>query len=63
MLLSSKKIKVALATTHIPLTEVAKKIRKAKLVEIIQTLHSGLKTKFKIKHPSITVLGVKSACR
>ena len=58
MLLSSKKIKVALATTHIPLTEVAKKIRKAKLVEIIQTLHSGLKTKFKIKHPSITVLGL-----
>jgi len=58
MLLSSKKVKVALATTHIPLTEVAKKIRKAKLVEIIQTLHSSLKTKFKIKHPSITVLGL-----
>jgi 4-hydroxythreonine-4-phosphate dehydrogenase len=58
MLLSSKNIKVALATTHIPLTEVAKNIRKAKLVGIIQTLHSGLKTKFKIKHPSITVLGL-----
>jgi len=58
MLLSSKNIKVALATTHIPLTEVAKNIRKAKLVEIIQTLHTGLKTKFKIKHPSITVLGL-----
>ena len=48
MLLSAKNIKVALATTHIPLTEVAKNIRKAKLVEAIQTLHSGLKTKFKI---------------
>ena len=58
MLLSSKNIKVALATTHIPLTEVAKNIRKAKLIEIIQTLHSGLKTKFKIKNPSITVLGL-----
>jgi len=58
MLLSAKNIKVALATTHIPLTEVAKNIRKAKLVETIQTLHSGLKTKFKIKHPSITVLGL-----
>ena len=58
MLLSSKNIKVALATTHIPLTEVAKNIRKAKLIEIIQTLHTGLKTKFKIKQPSITVLGL-----
>lgn len=58
MLLSSKNIRVALATTHIPLTEVAKNIRKAKLIEIIQTLHSGLKTKFKIKKPSITVLGL-----
>lgn len=58
MLLSSKNIKVALATTHIPLTEVAKNIRKAELIEIIQTLHTGLKTKFKIKKPSITVLGL-----
>ena len=58
MLLSSKNIKVALATTHIPLTEVAKNIRKAKLIEVIQTLHSGLKTKFKIKNPSISVLGL-----
>jgi 4-hydroxythreonine-4-phosphate dehydrogenase len=58
MLLSSKNIKVALATTHIPLTEVAKNIRKAKLIEIIQTLHTGLKIKFKIKKPSITVLGL-----
>ena len=58
MLLSSKNIKVALATTHIPLTEVAKNIRKARLIEIIQTLHTGLKTKFKIKKPSITVLGL-----
>ena len=58
MLLSSKNIKVALATTHIPLKEVPKNIRKAKLIEIIQTLHAGLKTKFKIRHPSITVLGL-----
>ena len=44
-LLSSKKIKVALATTHIPLAEVTKNIKKAKLIEIIQILHSGLKNK------------------
>ncbi len=58
MLLSSKKIKVALATTHIPLVEVPKNIKKSKLVEIIKILHLGLKTKFKIKHPVITVLGL-----
>ncbi len=58
MLLSSRKMKVALATTHIPFVEVAKNIQKSKLVEIIQILNSSLKTKFKIKHPVITVLGL-----
>ena len=58
MLLSSKKIKVALATTHIPLSEVPKSIQKSKLIKIIQILHESLKTKFKIKHPSITILGL-----
>ena len=53
-----KKIKVALATTHIPLTKVVTNIRKAKLVNAIKILHLGLKTKFKIKNPSITVLGL-----
>ncbi len=58
MLLSSKKIKVALATTHVPLAEVPKNIQKSKLVEIIKILHSGLKAKFKIRYPVITVLGL-----
>ena len=58
MLLSSKKIKVALATTHIPLTEVTQNIKKSKLVEIIKILHSSMKAKFKIKNPVITVLGL-----
>ena len=58
MLLSSKKIKVALATTHIPLAEVPKNIQKSKLVEMIKILDSGLKAKFKIRYPAITVLGL-----
>ena len=58
MLLSSKKIKVALATTHIPLAEVTQNIKKSKLVEIIKILHSSMKAKFKIKNPVITVLGL-----
>ena len=58
MLLSSKKISVALATTHIPLAEVAKNIQKSKLIKLIQILHLGLQKKLKIKNPSITVLGL-----
>ena len=58
MLLSSKKISVALATTHIPLAEVAKNIQKSKLIKLIKILHLGLQKKLKIKNPSITVLGL-----
>ncbi len=58
MLLASKKIKVALATTHIPLSQVPKNIKKLKLVEVIKILDSSLKTNFKIKNPSIKVLGL-----
>ena len=58
MLLASKKIKVALATTHIPLSEVPRNIKKAKLINIIKTVNDGLKKKFKIKKPKIRVLGL-----
>jgi len=58
MLLASKKIKVALATTHIPLAEVSKSIKKLKLVEIIKVLDSSLKKNFKIKRPVIKILGL-----
>ena len=58
MLLASKKIKVALVTTHIPLSEVAKNIKKAKLINIIQIVDAGLKKKFNIKKPKIRVLGL-----
>jgi len=58
MLLSAKNIKVALATTHIPLEEVSKNIQKLKLVEIIKILNSSLKSNFKLKNPSIKVLGL-----
>ena len=58
MLLASKKIKVALATTHIPLSEVPKNIKKAKLINVITIVNNGLKQKFKIKKPKIRVLGL-----
>ena len=58
MLLASKKLKVALATTHIPLKEVSKNISELKLVEIIKTVDEGLKNKFKLKNPVIKILGL-----
>jgi len=58
MLLASKKLKVALATTHIPLKEVSKTISELKLVEIIKTVDEGLKNKFKLKNPIIKILGL-----
>lgn len=58
MLLSSNQLKVALATTHVPLKEVANKISKELVISKAITLNKGLKEKFKIKDPNIKLLGL-----
>lgn len=58
MLLSSNQLKVALATTHEPLKEVANKISKELVISKAITLNKGLKEKFKIKDPNIKLLGL-----
>ena len=58
MLLSSNNIKVALATTHIALKDVAGNISRKGLCTTISTLHRELSIKFKIPHPKITVTGL-----
>ena len=58
MLLSSNQLKVALATTHVPLKEVANKISKELVISKAITLYKGLKEKFKIKDPNIKLLGL-----
>ena len=58
MLLSSKKLNVALATTHISLKDVPSKISQKSLCNTISTLHSELKKKFKITCPKITLTGL-----
>jgi 4-hydroxythreonine-4-phosphate dehydrogenase len=58
MLLSNKKLNVALATTHISLKDVPSKISQKSLCNTISTLHSELKKKFKISFPKITVTGL-----
>ncbi|WP_457622899.1 4-hydroxythreonine-4-phosphate dehydrogenase PdxA [Persephonella sp.] len=58
MMLMCEKMKVALATTHIPLEEVPRKITK-KLIELkLRLLHRELIEKFKIKSPKIAVVGL-----
>jgi 4-hydroxythreonine-4-phosphate dehydrogenase len=58
MLLASDQLKVALATTHIPLKKVANKISKELVISKAITLNQGLKEKFKIKNPNIKLLGL-----
>jgi 4-hydroxythreonine-4-phosphate dehydrogenase len=58
MLLSNKKLNVALATTHISLKDVPRKITQKSLCTAISTLHNDLRKKFKIICPKITVTGL-----
>jgi 4-hydroxythreonine-4-phosphate dehydrogenase len=58
MLLGSDKLKVALATTHLPLKNVAKAITKKLITSKARILNDELKDKFKIKSPKITLLGL-----
>ena len=58
MLLSNKFLKVALATTHVPLKEVSKNISTKKLENILKILINELKQKWKLKNPKICVLGL-----
>ncbi len=58
MLLGCDKLKVALATTHIPLKEVPSKITEDLLKSKLVLLEKELNEKFKIKNPKIAVLGL-----
>jgi len=58
MMLASNKLRVALATTHIPLKDVPKNITKNSLERNLNTLNEELQKKFKIKKPKIMVTGL-----
>lgn len=51
-------LRVALATTHLPLSEVASQITVDSLTQTIQTTYSSLQQKFGISSPSIGVCGL-----
>lgn len=58
MLLVSNKLRVALVTTHLPLKNVASSISKSLIVNKARILNNGLRERFKITNPKITMLGL-----
>ena len=58
MMLASKTMKVALVTTHVPLSQVSHLITSEKLEQTIRTIHRDLIHRFKINNPAIFVAGL-----
>jgi 4-hydroxythreonine-4-phosphate dehydrogenase len=58
MMLTGGGLRVALATTHLPLKEVAAAITRESLVEVIAVLHRDLVERFGIAKPRIAVCGL-----
>lgn len=58
MMLANQKIKVALASTHIPLNEVSDFINKVHIEEVIEIIHTSLRNYWNTNDPLIKVLGI-----
>lgn len=58
MMLASSRLRVALATTHLPLRAVPDAITQASLTDTLETVHAALLADFGIAAPRIAVLGL-----
>ena len=58
MLLAAAGLRVALATTHLPLSEVPDALTREKLTHTLRILHADLQKRFGIQQPHILVLGL-----
>ena len=58
MMLATREMRVALATTHLPLRDVPDAITSELLTETLGILHTDLQGKFGIRQPRIAVLGL-----
>ncbi|MRS15263.1 4-hydroxythreonine-4-phosphate dehydrogenase PdxA [Enterobacteriaceae bacterium RIT691] len=58
MMLATEELRVALATTHLPLKAISDAITPELLHEVITILHHDLQTKFGIKQPRVLVCGL-----
>lgn len=58
MLLAGKALRVALATTHLPLRAVPAALERGKLESLLRTTHADLARRFRIERPRLMVLGL-----
>ena len=58
MMLANQKIKVALASTHIPLNEVSDFINKSHIEEVVEIIYTSLRDYWNANDPLIKVLGI-----
>jgi 4-hydroxythreonine-4-phosphate dehydrogenase len=58
MMLASDTLRVALATTHLPLRAVPDAITRAGLTRVLRILHASLRREFGLPQPRIAVLGL-----
>jgi 4-hydroxythreonine-4-phosphate dehydrogenase len=58
MMLAAPGLRVALVTTHLPLSEVSHAISREHLTNVLRILHADLQTKFGIPDPQILVCGL-----
>jgi len=58
MLLTAESLRVALATTHLPLAEVPEAVTRERLAGILDILIAGLQSRFGLAQPRIRVLGL-----
>jgi len=58
MMLATTGLRVALATTHLPLVDVSSAITEARLTEVIEILNAELQKKYAIASPTIYVCGL-----
>ena len=58
MMLATSGLRVALATTHLPLAEVPAAITQGSLEAVLRCLHAGLRLHFRIADPRILVAGL-----
>jgi 4-hydroxythreonine-4-phosphate dehydrogenase len=58
MLLAAGTLRVALATTHLPLKDVPRALTREDLVQTLRVLRQGLKRRFGLAEPHVLVLGL-----
>jgi 4-hydroxythreonine-4-phosphate dehydrogenase len=58
MMLATPGLRVALVTTHLPLSEVSNAITVNRLIQVITLLNNDLQNRFSLKNPTILVCGL-----